>query len=70
MHVQVVSEIPNWEYSFNHIYFTNTEHLEGNKMYAKLSGDKVGKKKKTLFLTEDIKKGSKLFYNMRLVSLK
>lgn len=49
MHVQVVSEIPNWEYSFNHIYFTNTEHLEGNKMYAKLSGDKVGKKKKLVF---------------------
>lgn len=45
MYVQVVSEIPTWEYSFSHIYFTNTEHLEGNKMYAKLSGDKVGQSK-------------------------
>lgn len=45
MYVQVVSEIPTWEYSFNHIYFTNTEHLEGNKIYAKLSGDKVEQSK-------------------------
>lgn len=48
MYVQVVREISSWEYSFNNIYFKNTEHLEGIKTCAQLSEYKDEQSKSVL----------------------